>query len=272
MLPVSVPIVYAYADPEDKYTAQVNELQSNKSKLREQWAYENEYSRLPTISWPEDFPEENEIPALEKAFNQCPVERQECAAMGFKLATALVTIQPTPEEVSYGGALMRRLADIDYPDGIVGLALCLLEEKGGHDENLEEAAKLLKHAVYKHNHAHGAYELGVMYYQGIGVKEDEKKALELFRKAAVLGHCGSMYMFGDCLLEGIGTHEDKAEALGWLMFAAEKGHRGARSRILALLDDDGKTDHGLYSDSSRQSYAKRNSKLQRKMTVARSRV
>ena len=68
-------------------------------------------------------------------------------------------------------------------------------------------------------------------------------------------------MFGDCLLEGVGLGRDRARALGALRRAGELGHRGARSRLLALLDPPSFA-QGLspdqsghqFSDASRQSY------------------
>lgn len=266
------------------YTTALDKLRQRRDELHSKWDYENRNSRLPTISWPEDFPELDELPKFRADLASCVKREAEigsrnpnfrkdpaCAALQFSIATALVTIQPDEESVREGGELLQDLAEVDDPDGVVGLALCYIEEKGGLEEDMPRAIALLERAVDVHGHAHAAYELGVLHYQGIGMEEDEAAAMRLFRQAAQKGHCGAMYMFGDCLLEGIGTQEDKVEALQWLLLAGEKGHRGARSRLLALLDDDGTADHGLYTDASRQSYRRRKTKLERKMTVQKSR-
>ena len=265
------------------FTNALEILRKRRDELHSKWDYENKHSRLPTISWPEEFPELEEMPAFREKLAACSAKlaafksrsssfwMRSCADLQFQVATALVTIQPDSHSVREGGVLLQDLAEMDYPDGIVGFALCLVEEKGGFEEDLPRAIKLLERAVDVHEHAHGAYELGVMHYQGIGLDEDESKAMQLFRSAATKGHCGAMYMFGDCLLEGIGTEEDKVQALQWLLLAGENGHRGARSRLLALLDDDGTVDHGLYTDASRQSYRRRKTKLERRMTVQQSR-
>lgn len=62
-------------------------------------------------------------------------------------------------------------------------------------------------------------------------------------------------MLGDCLLDGVGTRRDRAEALEWLVTAGELGHRGARSRVLAVLELKDGEDYGIFTDSSRQTLA-----------------
>lgn len=64
-------------------------------------------------------------------------------------------------------------------------------------------------------------------------------------------------MLGDCLLDGVGVERDRSEALEWLITSAELGHRGARSRVLAVLEMDPNKceDYHGFTDSSRQSLA-----------------
>eukprot|EP01047_Picozoa_sp_COSAG01_P075163 COSAG01_NODE_12791_length_1685_cov_1.468474_1_plen_127_part_00 len=74
------------------------------------------------------------------------------------------------------------------------------------------------------------------------------------QEAAARGHAGAQFMYGDCLLEGIGVGRDAVAAVPLLLSAAEQGHRGARSRLLSLLDAGGQVADGQFTDSSRQSY------------------
>lgn len=64
-------------------------------------------------------------------------------------------------------------------------------------------------------------------------------------------------MLGDCLLDGVGIERNRSEALEWLIASAELGHRGARSRVLAVLEMDPNKceDYHGFTDSSRQSLA-----------------
>jgi TPR repeat protein len=103
-----------------------------------------------------------------------------------------------------------------------------------------------------HFHAQALYELGVALYTGEGAAEDEAAAAKMFRRAADTGQPAAAYMLGDCLLDGVGVVRDRAEALEWLVTAAELGHRGARSRVLALLEMQEGDDYGKFTDASRQ--------------------
>lgn len=59
-------------------------------------------------------------------------------------------------------------------------------------------------------------------------------------------------MLGDCLLDGVGVNRDRGEALEWLIISAELGHRGARSRVLAVLEIEKGKSYGKFTDASRQ--------------------
>jgi len=64
-------------------------------------------------------------------------------------------------------------------------------------------------------------------------------------------------MLGDCLLDGIGVEMDRGAALVWLVRAAELGHRGARSRVMAVLEKKEGEDYGDFTDASRQTFIHR---------------
>lgn len=82
--------------------------------------------------------------------------------------------------------------------------------------------------------------------------EDEEEAVRLFRLASEKNHPAACYMLGDCLLDGIGVEIDRGLALEWLVRAADLGHRGARSRVMAVLQFKEGADYGGFTDSSRQ--------------------
>ena len=84
---------------------------------------------------------------------------------------------------------------------------------------------------------------------------------------------GRANRYADCLLEGSGSIDLKdsnneesssseatirvtqqGQAVGYFHAASMRGHRGARSRLLNLLQDDGQKADGQFSDGSRQSY------------------
>mmetsp|Transcript_25420 Transcript_25420/g.31151 ORF Transcript_25420/g.31151 Transcript_25420/m.31151 type:complete len:293 (-) Transcript_25420:1680-2558(-) len=255
-------------------------LKEQKESLEKKWDYQNKATRLSPIVWPKHFPEEDEIPLERLNLAKCsksyrcrssPEWINHCADIQFRLATSLTVIQASVESLKEGAVMMQDLAELGHGDGMCGYGMLLTDGKGV-EANAAEAVKYWEKAVRGHQHSHATYELGVAYYQGEGVNEDERKALEYFKQAAQTEHTGAMYMLGDSLLEGIGCQKDTEAAVEWLYKAAEKGHRGARSRLLALIHDNGNKDHGKWSDSSRQSFRRRNTKISRRLTVKKSRA
>ena len=55
-----------------------------------------------------------------------------------------------------------------------------------------------------------AYNLGVLYDQGLGVAADAAQALAWYRKAADAGHAGAQYTLGQMYYEGIGVEANDA--------------------------------------------------------------
>ena len=84
-------------------------------------------------------------------------------------------------------------------------------------------------------------------------------------------------MLGDCLLDGEGVEMDRGAALEWLIRSADLGHRGARSRVMAVLEKQDGEDYGRFTDASRQTLVehillsanKQGDILQRRATLAK---
>lgn len=73
------------------------------------------------------------------------------------------------------------------------------------------------------NHGQAQYELGNLYFQGLGVPESEEKALALYQKAAEQGHADAANNLADMYLNGEGTTVDESLALYWFTQAANAG-------------------------------------------------
>eukprot|EP00591_Stephanopyxis_turris_P012261 CAMPEP_0195530030 /NCGR_PEP_ID=MMETSP0794_2-20130614/32747_1 /TAXON_ID=515487 /ORGANISM="Stephanopyxis turris, Strain CCMP 815" /LENGTH=216 /DNA_ID=CAMNT_0040661433 /DNA_START=462 /DNA_END=1112 /DNA_ORIENTATION=+ len=160
-----------------------------------------------------------------------------------------------PDMNAAGLAVMKDLAERGHSDGMCFYAKCLNEGRGHLDPNPQQAVVWWVRCAELHNHVEALYELGVAYYTGEGVGENEIKAAKLFQKAAEKGHPGALFMLGDCLLDGIGVQMDRARALECLIEAGERGHRGARSRVIAVLTMEEGQCFGIFTDSSRQTIA-----------------
>ncbi len=71
------------------------------------------------------------------------------------------------------------------------------------------------------------YYMGICYYNGRGVKEDNYEAVKWFRRAAEQGHAEAQYYMGLCYNNGLGVIKDELEAIKWFRKAANQGHRNA---------------------------------------------
>ena len=100
----------------------------------------------------------------------------------------------------------------------------------GVKENKREAVKWFKRAASKNN-VSAIYRLGLCYYFANGVGMDRREALKLFRKAAKDNHAGAICKIGDYYYEGCLVEENKEEALKYYEKAAELGSSLAKERL-----------------------------------------
>lgn len=77
--------------------------------------------------------------------------------------------------------------------------------------------------VAEQGDAAAQYNLGVMYDQGQGVRQDYVQAVQWYRKAAEQGHAVAQYNLGSMYDQGQGVRQDYAQAVGWFRKAAEQG-------------------------------------------------
>ncbi len=83
------------------------------------------------------------------------------------------------------------------------------------------------------------YFLGLMYFIGQGVPQDDAKAAEWFRRAAEQGHVRAQHNLGFMYESGRGVPQDDAQAVDWYRKAAEQGHVDAQNN-LGLMYADGR--------------------------------
>jgi uncharacterized protein len=83
------------------------------------------------------------------------------------------------------------------------------------------------------------YRLGMMYYNGQGVPEDEKQALYWWKKAAAQGYVEAMFQLGSAYLFGSNTAkfvpDPDREAAIWYFQAASAGHAEAQYHLGLLF-------------------------------------
>lgn len=83
------------------------------------------------------------------------------------------------------------------------------------------------------------YQLGLLYYSGNGVPEDEKKAVQLLTGSAQQGNVEAMYQLGNAYTFGSQTPQlvgdADVEAAKWYYLAATQGHADAQYSMGLLL-------------------------------------
>lgn len=93
---------------------------------------------------------------------------------------------------------------------------------GGAKQNYERAAFWFEQAA-KGGVANAAYNLGVIYHQGLGTKTDIGKAINWYKQAATQGHPEAQYNLGIAYIEGIGVPYDAQMAASHFRSAADAG-------------------------------------------------
>ncbi|NEJ83619.1 hypothetical protein GR268_44990, partial [Rhizobium leguminosarum] len=73
--------------------------------------------------------------------------------------------------------------------------------------------------------------LGYMYETGLGVEQDDKEAVEWYRKAAEQHHPIAQNHLGDMFYAGEGVRFNYQEAIKWYRAAAEQGYALAQANL-----------------------------------------
>lgn len=90
----------------------------------------------------------------------------------------------------------------------------------------------------KGGHVYSYYNLGLAYYRGEGVEKDEAEAAKWFGQAADAGLDDGQFAIGEMYRLGIGTERNESRALGWYNLAAAQGHPMGQ-RLAAMLQEKG---------------------------------
>jgi len=75
------------------------------------------------------------------------------------------------------------------------------------------------------------HKRGLLFYKGIGVDKDFKKAAQWFRRAAKKNHSGAQYNLGIMSYLGQGLAQDYAQAAHWFQKAGEQDHAAAQYNL-----------------------------------------
>ena len=82
--------------------------------------------------------------------------------------------------------------------------------------------------------ASAQYQLGLLYYQGLGIRQDYNEASHWYRVAGEQGNADAQYSLGNMYLMGEGVNQDDSEAIAWYEKAAAQGHVAAEHNVSNL--------------------------------------
>ena len=89
----------------------------------------------------------------------------------------------------------------------------------------------------KQGYAAAQYNLGLMYDQGRGVRQDYTQAVQWYRKAAEQGDAQAQYNLGMMYAQGQGVRQDDAQAVQWFRKAAEQEVAPAQYNLGAMYSN-----------------------------------
>lgn len=103
----------------------------------------------------------------------------------------------------------------------------------GVKQNLPEAVKWFRKAANLGN-AEAQFNLGVMYANGQSVKQDYAEAEKWYRKAAALGNTAAQFNLGNMYAFGRGVKQDYSEVVQWYRKAAAQGDADAQCNLSVM--------------------------------------
>ena len=96
--------------------------------------------------------------------------------------------------------------------------------------NYATALRLLR-PLADQGSAPAQFNLGIMYYHGRGVRQNDPEAAKWFHLAADQGDAPAQFNLGVMYSEGQGVPQDYAEAVKWYRLAANQGHAQAQYNL-----------------------------------------
>jgi TPR repeat protein/serine/threonine protein kinase len=118
---------------------------------------------------------------------------------------------------------------------MVNLGVCYYNGSGV-DKDMAKAVELYQKAADL-GHANAMRKLGYCYYNGSGVEKDVEKAVELYQKAADLGNADAMYNLGLCYFYGSGVEQNVEKAVELYQMAADLGDADAMFKLGLCYDN-----------------------------------
>lgn len=125
-------------------------------------------------------------------------------------------------------AKYRKAAEQGDPAAQFIMGLVYFDGRGVAQDDRQAEAWYRKAA--EQGYASAQVNLGLMYFFGRGVSKDDQQAVAWLRKAADKGNAYGQYGLGLVYMVGRGVPKDTELAYFWFMLAGAQGHQGANSK------------------------------------------
>ncbi|MFQ5659162.1 MAG: hypothetical protein ACE5GZ_01970 [Gammaproteobacteria bacterium] len=102
------------------------------------------------------------------------------------------------------------------------------------DKQDYDEAFLAFHSLAAQGDAAAQYQLGSLYYQGLGTRQDYNEAAIWYRRSADQGNVDAQYSLGNMFLMGEGIQQDDKQAGYWYKKAAAQGHVSAQHNLESI--------------------------------------
>ena len=158
-------------------------------------------------------------------------ERRQHLRRGFVSAIAVFILALGFALGVYSAALKQTAADLALALGFTGAlqdadAAAAAYQKG----NYPTALRLLR-PLADQGDAPAQFNLGIMYYHGRGVRQNDPEAAKWFHLAANQGDAPAQFYLGIMYSEGQGVPQDYAKSAKWYRLAADQGHAQAQYNL-----------------------------------------
>lgn len=109
------------------------------------------------------------------------------------------------------------------------------------NKNYRDAATLF-HGAATQGDPGSQFQLGALFYQGLGVTRDYNEAERWYQRSADNGNADAQYSLGNMYLMGKGVEQNDQKAMYWYKKAANQGHDSARQNLEKLKEIVSKAD------------------------------
>ena len=89
-------------------------------------------------------------------------------------------------------------------------------------------------AAAKQEHVKAMMMIGMAYFTGTGVEQNDESSFEWFLKGAETGNSSAQWMVGSCYEIGKGCEIDLVQAMHWYQKSAAQGHQEAIDAVERL--------------------------------------